>query len=101
MVQAEGLDAALLFGRDTRRTGAVNEKFVTGCAKPPGQFWFALCSASFEVVQFATFVALEVMMVLFAGHFVARDVARHFDRLQPSFLYQRLDVSVHGGNPNA
>ena len=69
--------------------------------EPPGQFWFALCSASFEVVQFATFVALEVMMMLFACHFVARGVAGDFDRLQPSFLNQRLDVSVHRGNPNA
>jgi hypothetical protein len=41
------------------------------------------------------------MMMLFAGHFVARRVARYFDRLQPSFLNQRLDVSVHRGNPNA
>jgi hypothetical protein len=41
------------------------------------------------------------MMMLFAGHFVARGVSRHFDRLQPSFLDQRLDVSVHRGNPNA
>jgi len=38
--------------------------------------------------------------MLFAGHFVARSVARYFDRLQPSFLNQRLDVSVHRGNPN-
>ncbi|HVT99909.1 MAG TPA: hypothetical protein VHE33_20585, partial [Acidobacteriaceae bacterium] len=96
-----GLDAALLPGGDTRRTGAVNEKFVTGCAKPPRQFWFALCSASFEVIQLATFVALEVMMMLFAGHFVARSIARQFNRLQPSLLNQRLDVSVHRGNSNA
>lgn len=41
------------------------------------------------------------MMMLFAGHFVARGVARHFDRLQPSSLDQRLDVSVYRGNPNA
>ena len=39
--------------------------------------------------------------MLFAGHFVACGVARYFDRLQPSFLDQRLDVSVHGGNTNA
>ena len=101
MVQAEGLDPALLLGGYTCRTGAVNVKLVTGCAEPPGQFWFALRSASFEVVQFATFVALEVMMMLFACHFVARGVARDFDRLQPSFLNQPLDVSVHRGNPNA
>jgi hypothetical protein len=101
MAQIESLDAALLLGGYARRTGAVKEKFVTGCAKPAGQFWFALCSASFEVIQFATFVALEVMVVLFAGQFVARCVARHFDRLQPSFLDQSLDVSVYRGNPNA
>lgn len=40
-------------------------------------------------------------MMLFAGHFVARGIARYFDRLQPSFLNQRLDVSVDRGNPNA
>jgi len=101
MVQTEGLDAALLLGGDTRRTGAVNVILVPGCAKTLGQFWLALHSASFEVVQLAALVALEVMMMLFAGHFVARRVARYFDRLQPSFLHQRLDVSVHRGNSNA
>ena len=40
-------------------------------------------------------------MMLFAGHFVTRGIARYFDRLQPLFLNQRLDVSVHRGNPNA
>jgi len=40
-------------------------------------------------------------MMLFAGHFVAGRVARYFDGLQPSFLNQRLDVSVHRGNPKA
>ena len=100
-VRTDGCGTALLPGGYTRRTGAVNVKFVPGGAKPLGQFWFALCSASFEVIQSATFVALEVMVVLFAGQFVARYVARDFDRLQPSFLDQRLDVSVDRGNPNA
>ncbi|HVN92572.1 MAG TPA: hypothetical protein VMT38_02695 [Terracidiphilus sp.] len=40
-------------------------------------------------------------MMLFAGHFVARGIARNFDRLQPSFRDQRLDISIHRGNPNA
>jgi hypothetical protein len=74
---------------------------VTGCAKTPGQFWLALCGASFEVIQSAAFVALEVMMMLFTGYFVARRVAWYFDRLQPSFLDQRLDVSVDRGDPKA
>ncbi len=39
-------------------------------------------------------------MMLFTGHFVARGVAGYFDRLQPSFFNQRLDVSVHRSNPN-
>jgi len=42
-----------------------------------------------------------MVMMFFAGQFVARRVARYFDRLQPSFLNQRLDVSVYRGNPNA
>jgi len=100
-VHNEGSDAMLRSAGDTRHTWAVNVKFVSGCAKTPGQLWPALRSASFEVIQFVTFVALEVMMMLFAGHLVARRVARYFDRLQPSFLDQRLDVSVHRGNPNA
>ena len=39
-------------------------------------------------------------MMFFAGHFIARGIARYFDRLQPSLLNQRLDISVHRGNPN-
>ena len=93
-------DFALRFGGDTRRTCAINVKFVSGRAKTLGQFWPALRSASFEVIQLATFVALEVMMMLFAGHFVTFGVAKYIDRLQPPFLNQRLDVSVHRSNPN-
>ena len=100
-VDTEGAGAALPLAGDTRRTGAVNVKLVPRCAKPPGQFWPALCSASFEVIQFATFVALKMVMMFFAGQFVTRRVARYFDRLQPSFLDQRLDVSVDRGNPKA
>ncbi len=40
------------------------------------------------------------MMMLFAGHFVTFGVAKYIDRLQPPFLNQRLDVSVHRSNPN-
>ena len=100
-IDTEGAGAALPLAGDTRRTGAVNVKLVPGCAKTPGQFWLALCNASFEVIQFAACVALEVMMMLFAGHFEVRRVAKHLDRLQPSFLDQRLDTSVDRGNPNA
>jgi len=42
-----------------------------------------------------------MVMMFFAGQFVVRRVARYFDRLQPSFLNQRLDVSVHRGDPKA
>ncbi len=100
MVETDGVDAALRLGGDTRRTCAVNVKVVPGCAKTLGQFRPALGNTPLQVVQLPAVVALKVVMMFFARHFVPLGISRYFDRLQPSFLNQRLDVSVHRGNPN-
>ena len=80
---------------------SIQEKFMPGGPETAWKLGFVRRDASLELIQFFAFVALKVMMMLFAGQFVAGRVARYFDRLQPSFLGQRLDVSVDRGNPNA
>lgn len=71
---------------------------MTGCPEASGQSWLDSGNAPVQVVQLAAIVALEVMVMRFAGDLVSRGIARHFDGLQPSFLNQRLDVPVNGGN---
>ena len=78
--------------------GAVDEELVAGGAEASGELGAALGDAAFEVVELAALVALEMMMVGFAGQLVAGGVAGELDGLQPAFLHERLDVSVDGGD---
>lgn len=46
-------------------------------------------------MQGAACVALEVMMMLFTGNFVASGIAWNLDTREPIFLNQHVDVTVH------
>jgi hypothetical protein len=80
-------------------TKAVHKELVTGRTKSSGQFGPDPGDASLQFVEFPAFIALKVMMVLLACDLVARGIAWDFDRLKPSFLNQRLDVSIHRRDP--
>ncbi len=80
-------------------TKAVHKELVTGRTKSSGQFGPDPGDASFQFVEFPAFIALKVMMVLLACDLVVRGIAWDFNRLKPSFLNQRLDVSIHRRNP--
>ncbi len=85
--------------RETSRAGPVDIELVTRCPKASGQFGPRCSDTSVQVVELSAIIALEVMMMRFAGNFVSRRIARYFDRLQPSFLDQSLNISVYGRNP--
>ncbi len=71
---------------------------MTRGAKPTGKAWFDLLLATFEFVELAAIVALEMMMMFFAGDLVTRRVTRNLDCSQPAILDQRFDVAINGGN---
>ena len=57
-----------------RRAGgadSIQKKFVTCGPEPSGQARFDLRLAAFEFIEIATIVAMEMVMMPFAGNFVA------------------------------
>jgi hypothetical protein len=71
---------------------------VAGVLEATGELGFGLHLAAFELVDGAADVALEVMMVGFAGDLVAGGVAGDFDGCEPLVLEQATDVAVDGGD---
>jgi hypothetical protein len=69
------------------------------CTKTFGQLRHVLGHASFQFVDLPAFIALEVMMVLLAGNLVARAIARYLYRLKPSVVDKRLNIPIHGRDP--
>ena len=57
--------------------------------------------AAGQLVNLAALLAVEMVVVFFTGQFVPGGFARQFDRGQPAFLHQGLDVAVDGGDPDA
>src|ERR1700758_3679737 len=63
--------------------GAVDEELVAGVLEAARELGFGLDCAAFEFVDGSADVALEVMVMRFAGHFVAGGVAWNLDRREP------------------
>lgn len=80
-------------------TKAVHKELVAGRAKSSGQFRPDLRGASLQIIELPALIALEVMMVLFACDLVTRGIAWHFDRSEPSFFNQRLNISINRRDP--
>jgi hypothetical protein len=72
---------------------------MAGCTKAFGQRRHGFGYASFQFVEPSTGIALKVMVVFFAGDFVAGAVAWQFHWLKPSGLHQCLNVSVNSCDP--
>jgi hypothetical protein len=78
--------------------GAVDEELVAGVLEATGEFGTILHLAAFQFVDGAADVALEVVVVGFAGDFVAGGVAGDIDRGEPLVFYQAADVAVDRGD---
>jgi hypothetical protein len=85
-----------LFGAG--RADAVDEELVAGVFESAREFGFGLHLTAFQLVDGAAGVALEVVVVGFAGYLVAGGVAWDIDWLEPVVLDQAADVSVDGGD---
>jgi hypothetical protein len=71
---------------------------VAGVLEAAGEFWFGLHLAAFELVNGAADVALEVVVVGFAGDLVTGGVAGDFDRGEPLVFDEGADVAIDGGD---
>ena len=80
----------------TVRAKAVEKEFVTGGPETSRQFGPERSNTSLEFVKFFAVIALKVMMVCLARHFVTGRRAWNFDLFEPAILYQQLDISVNG-----
>jgi hypothetical protein len=76
--------------------GAVDEVLVAGVLEAARELGFGLDRAAFEFVDGSAEVALEVMVMRFAGHFVAGGVAWNLDRGEPFVFDEAADVAVDG-----
>jgi hypothetical protein len=78
--------------------GSIDEELVAGVLKAARKFGFGLHLAAFEFVDRAAAVALEVMVVGFAGDLVSGGVAGDVDGFEPVVFDQAADVPVDGGD---
>ena len=59
---------------------------MTGGTKPAGKMRFDLVHATFEFIELAAIIALEMMMMFLAGNLIPGGVSRNFDRSQPAIF---------------
>ena len=84
--------------RRARSADSVEKEFMTGRAEATWETWFYLLYAAFELIELAAIIAMEVVMMLLAGHLIAGRVSRNLDRGQPLIFDQCFDVAVNSGN---
>src|SRR5436190_13842551 len=77
---------------------AVEHQFVRRRYKSFGKNGFDLNWTAGYFVDFSTSLAVKMMMVRFAGNFVAGWLAWQVYRGQPTFFHQHFDVAINGGN---
>jgi hypothetical protein len=80
------------------RAHAVDEEFMAHILEASRQLRLKLNGAALQLMQSAACIALEVMMMLFSGNFVASGVTRNLDTREPFFLNQHVDVPVDRRN---
>jgi hypothetical protein len=87
--------------RSTRVAGgtvSIEKELVPGRFEPTGELRLRPSDAALEVVELATTVALEMVVVAFAGELIPGRLAGNLNGVKPSVLDQRLNVSVDGGD---
>lgn len=74
---------------------------MPGDAKPLRKFEFCWRKATIQVKNFAAPIAVEVVVMLLARHFVASCIAGNLHGLQPSLVHEILNVPVDRCNSKA
>ena len=78
--------------------GSVDEEVVAGVLEAAGELGPGVHLAAFELVDGAADVALEVMVMGFAGNLVASGVAGDFDGGEPLVFDEVAYVAIDGGD---
>jgi hypothetical protein len=81
-----------------RGAGSVDEEVVAGIFEAAGKPGPGLHLAAFELMDVATDIALEVMVMGFAGDLVAGGVAGNLNRGEPLVFEQAADVAIDSGD---
>ncbi len=68
---------------------------MPACAKTPRELRFQLNRAAFQLENFPTSLAVEVVVVIFARHLIPSRLAWQLDRGQPSLVHKRADVAIY------
>jgi hypothetical protein len=76
------------------RGKSVQKELMASRSKAARQFRLERRKTSLQFVKPLALVALEVMMMSLAGHFIASGITGNLDGLQPSLGHQRLDISL-------
>jgi hypothetical protein len=71
---------------------------MAGVLEAARELWFGLHLAAFELMNGAADVALEVVVVGFAGDLVTGGVAGDFDWNEPFVFDEGADVAIDGGD---
>jgi len=67
---------------------SIKKELVPGRAKSTRHLHLERRNAPLEFIQLLALVALEVVVMLLPGYFIARRIARNLDRLQPTLVHQ-------------
>ena len=77
----------------------VQEELVAGQLEAGGNGWGgAGQGAAWQVVDAAAVPAMKVVVVAFAGDFIARRLAGDLDGREPAIGDERVDVAIDGGH---
>jgi hypothetical protein len=80
---------------------AVEDDFVRFGDEAGGEFGFNGDGAAGDFEDALAVAAGEMVVVLFAGDFVAGGLAGKFNRGEPAFFEEGFDVAVNGGDADA
>jgi hypothetical protein len=68
------------------RAKPIKKELMPGGPEAARQFRPERTNTSFELIQLLACIALKVMMMFFAGYFVAGRIARDLDRFEPPIV---------------
>ncbi len=94
-----GVGGCLVSGAEVAE--AVDEELVAGGSEAAREIGLELNAAAFKFKQLPALIALEVMVMVFAGDLIASGVSGHGDGDQPAFFGQLMNGAIDRGNGEA
>ena len=80
---------------------AIDEELVAGGSEAGREIGLEFNAATFKFKELAALIALEVVVMVFAGDLIASGVSGHSDGDQPAFFDQLMNGAIDRGNGQA